>query len=216
MKAVHLNFSKWLHPILALVLLILLETCNSSKAIVSKYEILDGSYFNHMVYDYKRSTLYCGAMNRIIHLNAHNLSLKNFAVTGPKPDSPLCHAGGCGKDIETKDTDNYNKVLILNNRQSADKEKDTLIACGSLHQGSCDIFEDLDKFPSSSRSIELPLVANDENSSSFAFIGPSKYTVWVSWFDFYCYIVVGFCLITNILSGPRGHPVYWNLVHRCR
>lgn len=179
MKAVQKDRRSWLHPILGLVVMILFKTTCSSKAIESQYQILDDSYFNHMVYDAKRSSLFCGAMNRIIQLDS-NLSVKNFVTTGPKPDSAECHAGGCGKDMIAKNTNNFNKILILNNRGNPEKEKDTLIACGSLHQGSCEIFDSLDEFPKYSRFIEMPLVANDENSSSFAFIGPSKYTVWVS------------------------------------
>lgn len=181
MKAVHINRISWLHLILGLVAMILLfKTTYSSRAIESQYQINDDSYFNHMVYDTKRSSLFCGAMNRIIQLGS-NLSVKSIATTGPRPDSPACHAGGCSKDVDNVvDTNNFNKILILNNRGNPEKEKDTLIACGSLHQGSCIIFDSLDEFPKYSRFIELPLVANDENSSSYAFIGPSKYTVWVS------------------------------------
>jgi len=124
-----------------------------------------------LAYDKRRSCLYAGATNRIIQFNK-NLTIINTSITGPKPDSPGCHAGGCPDDVETIETNNYNKILILNNHG------DALISCGSLYQGACEIYENLNNFPKSSKYIELPLVANDENSSSYAYIGPSRYTSW--------------------------------------
>lgn len=54
---------------------------------------------------------------------------------------------------------------------------DKLIACGSIHQGACEIFN-LQRFPDSPQSISLPLAANDENSTTYAFVGPSNYHSW--------------------------------------
>lgn len=159
----------------ALVLLILLIkiklSATTSNVILSQYQLQNDSYFTHLVYDKKRSCLFAGATNRIIQLNK-NLTVINTSSTGPKPDSPNCHAGGCPEDVETIETNNFNKILILNTYG------DTLISCGSLHQGACEIYENLNNFPKSLKYVELPLVANDENSSSYAFIGPSRYTAW--------------------------------------
>jgi plexin A len=115
--------------------------------------------------------LYAGATNRIIQFNK-NLSIINQSITGPKQDSPSCHAGGCTDDIDTIETNNHNKILILHS------EGDSLIACGSIHQGSCVIYENLNVFPGASKAIDIPVVANDENSSSYAYIGPSRYASW--------------------------------------
>lgn len=53
----------------------------------------------------------------------------NAAVSGPKQDNPSCH-GVCPDDIETVETINHNKILIVNEIGS------TLITCGSVMQVS--------------------------------------------------------------------------------
>jgi hypothetical protein len=166
------SFKGYLNIRLSLVILLfIIKSSLSSKVILSQYQLQDDSYFTHMVYDVNRNVLFAGATNRILKLN-NNLTVTGHAVTGPNPDSPMCHAGGCSKDVETVETNNFNKILILNTYG------DTLISCGSLHQGACEIYENLNNFPKNSRFIELALVANDENSTSYAFIGPSRYTAW--------------------------------------
>jgi hypothetical protein len=148
------------------------SSASNNIIILSQYQLQNDSYFTHLVYDKKRACLYAGATNRIIQFNK-NLTVINSSVTGPKQDSPTaCHAGGCPDDVETIETNNYNKILILNTFG------DSLITCGSVHQGACEIYENLNNFPKAPKYIELPLVANDENSSSYAFIGPSRYTAW--------------------------------------
>lgn len=147
-----------------------IESTKPSNDIISQYHLLNGSYFSHLKYDRKRFILYAGSTNRIIQFN-NNLTILTNAITGPKPDSPQCHAGGCNDDIETSETNNFNKILIVN------ELSDTLISCGSLHQGSCEIYN-LNNFPDSSNAVLMPLAANDENSSTFAFIGPSRYASW--------------------------------------
>lgn len=49
-----------------------------------------------------------------------------------------------------------------------------LIACGSVHQGACQRHK-LDDISRHEDVIPIPIAANDENSSTCAFIGPSKY-----------------------------------------
>jgi plexin A len=144
---------------------------NLSLDIISQFQLMNDSYFTHLTYDKKRSCLYAGSTNRIFQFNK-NLSIINQSITGPKPDSPNCHAGGCTDDVDTVETNNHNKMLILN------AEGDSLISCGSIHQGSCVIYENLNVFPGAAKPIDIPVVANDENSSSFAFIGPSRYASW--------------------------------------
>ena len=66
---------------------------------------------------------------------------------------------------------NVNKLLI------ADLESRTLLACGSLLQGACE------KYKMSNISLEpefraQSVAANDENSSTYAFIGPERYNPW--------------------------------------
>ncbi|XP_059620883.1 plexin-B [Phlebotomus argentipes] len=142
-----------------------------SQDIAAQYSLPpNASYFTHLSYDRRRSVLYAGATNRIFQFT-RNLGLQGESVTGPKLDSPQCHTGGCPDDVETVETNNHNKILIVN------EVGDSLIACGSVRQGACEIYN-LKSFPSSREDIEIPLAANEEYASTFAFIGPSRYTSW--------------------------------------
>ena len=138
--------------------------------ILSQFQLPNGSYFTHLTFDKRKSVIYAGATNRIFQFN-RDLAMLNQAITGPSKDNPQCHASGCSDDIETTETNNHNKILVVN--QVADK----LIACGSTRQGSCELYS-LSTFPNSPEYIGMPLAANDESSSTYAFIGPSKYASW--------------------------------------
>lgn len=148
------------------------SSTTTNSDIVAQYSLKNTSYFTHLKYDIRRHVLYAGATNRIYQLSK-TLQILKESITGPKLDSPSCHAGGCSTldDVEAIETNNYNKILVI------DQLGDTLIACGSVHQGACEIYL-LAKFPDSSKYIEQALAANDENSTTYAFIGPSKYTAW--------------------------------------
>nr|XP_040232353.2 plexin-B [Anopheles coluzzii] len=141
--------------------------------IIARYSLPNGtSRFTHLTYDPTRRLFYAGATNRVLQLN-ENLTLLREAITGPKLDSAQCHAAGCPPDVlDSVETDNVNKVLLYN------RDGDTLIACGSVHQGACDIYYLSGRFPESSKPIEVALAANDERSSTYAFIGPSRYQSW--------------------------------------
>lgn len=128
------------------------------------------SYFTHLAYDRKRSVLYAAATNRIFQLNK-NLAHLSESKTGPKHDSPSCHAGGCHAEAETEQTNNHNKLLIVSDHN------DTLIACGSVRQGACEIYN-LNTFPKNPEDVGFAVAANDELASTYAFIGPSRYQSW--------------------------------------
>lgn len=171
-----------------------------SYDIVAQYELSDASnatsYFQHLVYDYKNLIYYASATNRILQFNK-NLSVLNQSVTGPRYDSPECHAGAASSSNDmarqifnydgnsqsssgcssaeydsVHETNNFNKILLIN------YSNNTLIACGSILQGSCFLY-DLSAFAGSgtarTKHIPLAIAANDEASSTYAFIGPSKY-----------------------------------------
>ncbi|XP_055537912.1 plexin-B isoform X2 [Wyeomyia smithii] len=148
------------------------QTIYQSLNIIAQFSPQTNSCFSHLAYDTRRNILYAGATNRIYQLDL-NLKLIYEAITGPKLDSPQCHAGGCSADEnETSETNNHNKLLLYNN------VGDTLIACGSVHQGACNIYYLSGQFPNSVKYMEVALAANDEFSSTYAFIGPSKYQSW--------------------------------------
>ena len=67
--------------------------------------------------------------------------------------------------------DNVNKLLI------ADLESQTLIACGSLLQGACEKYK-MSNISIKPEFIPHSVAANDENSSTYAFIGPERYNAW--------------------------------------
>ncbi|XP_063707390.1 plexin-B isoform X3 [Culicoides brevitarsis] len=151
------------------------QTAKSSNNsdIVAQYTLTNNTFFSHLAYDYRRNVLYVGATNRIFQMHQQSLQIVKEFITGPKIDSPSCHASGCSSvdDIDAVETNNYNKILVI------DHVGDSLIACGSVHQGACEVFS-LAKFPDASTYISRAVAANDENSTTFAFIGPSRYTAW--------------------------------------
>lgn len=128
------------------------------------------NYFTHLTFDYIHDVLYAGATNKILKLN-ENLRVLSEAVTGPKPDAPQCHAGGCPEDVETSLVNNYNKILVV----SYAHNDGILISCGSIRQGACEIYNLL-RFPSAPQFVAVPLAANDEYASTYAFVGPSRYS----------------------------------------
>lgn len=140
--------------------------------IIAEFLLEDNAYFTHLAYDKRRNLLYAGATNHIFQFDI-NLKLLQEIKTGPKLDSPQCHTGGCAPDdSETFEANNHNKILIYN------EVGDTLIVCGSIYQGACQIYYLNGHFPDSSKYVQVALAANDEFSSTYAFIGPSKYQEW--------------------------------------
>ena len=93
-------------------------------------------------------------------------------MTGPRLDNPQCHATGCpSRDMTTSLMNNVNKLLV------ADLESKTLIVCGSLLQGACEKYK-MSNISLKPEFIPNSVAANDENSSTYAFIGPERYNPW--------------------------------------
>ncbi|XP_001996523.2 plexin-B, partial [Drosophila grimshawi] len=128
------------------------------------------NYFTHLTFDFTHNVLFAGATNKILKLN-ENLRVLEEAVTGPKHDAPQCHAGGCPEDVETSLVNNYNKILVV----SYANNEGILISCGSIRQGACEIYN-LQRFPASPQFVAVPLAANDEYASTYAFVGPARYS----------------------------------------
>ena len=120
------------------------------------------------VVDPDSHSVFVAGTNLLVRIDEDSLRVLDRVRTGPKPDSPACHASGCSDEqVEKKLTDNVNKILVL------DKDTNELISCGSLFQGACRKFQATDL----SRSDFVPraVAANDNSSSTFAFIGPQRY-----------------------------------------
>lgn len=101
-----------------------------------------------------------------------NLRLEHTIKTGPRNDSLLCHATGCGDpEIPLSLMDNYNKILLL------EPTTRTLIFCGSLAQGACFKYN-VSNISAKPEFVPKSIAANDANASTYAYIGPKKYDPW--------------------------------------
>ncbi len=85
------------------------------------------------VYSPATDSIFAAGTNVILELDASSLRLLGRMETGPRLDSPSCHASGCSDahNATRRMTDNVNKVLVL------DGQSQHLVACGSLFQGAC-------------------------------------------------------------------------------
>ncbi|OQR75679.1 plexin-B-like [Tropilaelaps mercedesae] len=144
---------------------------------------------SHMTVDRHTGRVYVGGVNWLYQLNA-SLFLEASAQTGPVYDSRWCSAAEAECQAnDARPSDNYNKVLLV------DHAANKLIACGSVKQGSCRR-HDLSDLTRQEPLVEVPVAANDENSSTVAFIGPSRYDPDGSPVD------VLYVAATNTRSGP--------------
>ncbi|XP_075218769.1 plexin B isoform X1 [Lycorma delicatula] len=150
---------------------------NSSGPIIAHFPAVNdandncSARLNHLALDHNTGKVYLGGVNRLIQLDS-SLNLEECVVTGPKEDSALCHARGCDSpEIEKSSTDNVNKILVL------DSDSRTIIACGSVLQGACEKYK-VNNISSPSQFIPMSIAANDEMSSTYAFIGPEDYNRW--------------------------------------
>ncbi|XP_063883556.1 LOW QUALITY PROTEIN: plexin-B-like [Scylla paramamosain] len=145
-----------------------------SSSIVAQFCTGNSSLeLQHLVYNRAAGVLYIGGTNRLWALGAANLDLEERVETGPRFDSPGCHASGCDQENKAKRvfTSNVNKVLVL------DPDGFTLLMCGSVSQGACEKFRtaNLSLTP---EFIPRSVAANDPDSSTFAFVGPEHYNQW--------------------------------------
>ena len=134
-------------------------------AALSNAQTFSAVNISHVVFDSNSSRLFVGASNHIYALSA-DLSLQTSVPTGPLKDSPFCSPTDCSAVEETiPSVNNFNKVLVIDNKNHV------LIACGSARQGSCQrhVLEDISRRED---LIPVPVAANDQNSSTVAFVGP--------------------------------------------
>ncbi|XP_022708652.1 plexin-B-like [Varroa jacobsoni] len=122
----------------------------------------------HIIVNPTTGHLFAGATNVIMEFN-ENLTLVRSVATGPEWDHEHCPPTNCnGTGYKTRPTNTINKVLLI------DEESRKLIVCGSTHQGACQRME-LNDITDKEPIVPIPVATNDENSSSFAMIGPAKY-----------------------------------------
>ncbi|XP_063797295.1 plexin-D1 [Pseudophryne corroboree] len=116
-----------------LLLLLLLSSASGLRLLTS---FQSGHPTNNFALDGAGQRVYLAAVNRLYQLRAGDLSPEQEEVTGPVPDSPLCHApqipeSSC--EFPRAPTPNYNKILEL------DAEQGLLLTCGSVYQGLCEL-----------------------------------------------------------------------------
>ncbi|OQR68153.1 plexin-B-like [Tropilaelaps mercedesae] len=122
----------------------------------------------HVILNPLTDHLFAGATNVVMEFD-ENLTLVRSVATGPEPDHDHCPPTNCnGTGYKTRPTNTINKVLLI------DDESRKLIVCGSTHQGACQRME-LSDITDKEPIVPVPVATNDENSSTFAMIGPAKY-----------------------------------------
>lgn len=127
--------------------------------------------FTHMAIDPQTGRIYVGATNWLYQFNS-SLELEASVQTGPVMDNIQCFPTDCsGQQLFS--LTNVNKVLVI------DQEVRMLLVCGSVHQGACrrHHLEDISNYED---LVPVPVSSNDENSSTFAFIGPARYAGYPS------------------------------------
>lgn len=124
----------------------------------------------HVTYDPLYDTVYLGATNTIYQLNGSDLSVHLEQSTGPTLDNPQCGITEChGFEDYMKLTQNINKVLVI------DYKHKKLLSCGSTKQGACRRYQ-LNNIAQKEDLTPMAVAANDDNSSTYAFIAPARYT----------------------------------------
>ena len=127
---------------------------------------------NHLTVD-SSGTVYLGAVNVLYRLSSNLQYLQNVS-TGPVWDNKFCtfpftgrEEGTCGGSKRKKITKNYNKILLVIQRDRK------LLTCGSVQQGICQM-RDLNNLTNSQsymKTRDQYVAANDERSSTVGFIG---------------------------------------------
>lgn len=124
----------------------------------------------HVTYDPLYDTVYLGATNAIYQLNGSDLKEQFEQTTGPVYDNAACGITECnGYEDYMKPTQNVNKILVI------DYQHKKLLSCGSTKQGACRRYQ-LNNIAQKEDLISMAVAANDDNSSTYAFIAPAKYT----------------------------------------
>uniref|UniRef100_A0A3Q2XEE1 Plexin B3 n=1 Tax=Haplochromis burtoni TaxID=8153 RepID=A0A3Q2XEE1_HAPBU len=102
----------------------------------SKHVELKGAPLSHLLLDPGAGHIYVGGVNNLYQLTT-DLEVLLHVKTGPYRDSPECLPPIVLQECPSaKDTDNYNKLLLMETGQGA--EPGSLIVCGSLFQGICE------------------------------------------------------------------------------
>ncbi|TRZ00600.1 hypothetical protein DNTS_011848 [Danionella cerebrum] len=164
-------------PAMRLALLALLVSSVASLRI--QHAFFSSTHTNNFALDAVTRRVYLASVNHLYQLNG-SLAREAETRTGPVLDSPLCHAPQLPQapcEHARPLMDNHNQLLLL------ESTRGVLLACGSVHQGSCELrrAEDVSRlavrFPVDGASVfpsMLSVAANHENASTvgLVFRGP--------------------------------------------
>jgi plexin A len=115
---------------LLLTFLLLNVSVVSAASVPETFSVPNGGdRFQHLVVDKETGLVYVGGVNRLYQLSL-DLDLQVTVETGPREDSPECPAVGCSDSVVKRLTDNVNKALVI------DYKNTSLITCGTLFQGA--------------------------------------------------------------------------------
>lgn len=120
----------------------------------------------NLVLEESSNQVIIGAKNHLYQLD-ENLRVLQDAVTGPRNDSDECTFVECPHDSRRELKNNYNKVLLVHGQ--------SLIVCGTLFQGVCEL-RNLRNVSVLEQQVHDAVVANNEASSTFAFVAPGPPT----------------------------------------
>lgn len=164
---------RWKEPWMALILLFVLiasaDAYSNRKQIQAVFKTENRTInFTHVAYDHVTGRMYVGAVNKLYQLNS-SLDLEMEVLTGPEMDSVRCPAKGCtDSNVKLALTSNINKLLVI------DHHNEHLIVCGTIRQGACKSHQ-LNNIGIYGQLTRFPVVANDKNSTTYAFIAPATY-----------------------------------------
>ena len=120
----------------------------------------------NLVLDEGTNQVIIGAKNHLYQVD-ENMHVVQDAITGPKNDSNECTFVECPHDSRRELKDNFNKVLLVHGQ--------SLIVCGTLFQGVCEL-RNLRNVSAVEQQVHDAVVANNEESSTFAFVAPGPPT----------------------------------------
>lgn len=114
---------------------------------------------------YFNNSVYIGAENMLVRLDAQNLRILQYVRTGPVLDSPLCRYNPreeCLYSRRKSLVSNFNKLLLVMEREGL------LLTCWTAYQGVCEMrsLVDIERIVVNS---SVAVVANDPVNSTIAF-----------------------------------------------
>ncbi|XP_035219207.1 plexin-B-like isoform X4 [Stegodyphus dumicola] len=157
--------SRWWWCVLWSVLCLAWSGAVADGVVVASYSTPNDT-IQHMAIDPMSGRIYVGATNWLFQFDA-GLRLERTVQTGPVEDNIQCFPGACSEQ-DLAPSDNVNKLLVV------DEGSRRLLVCGSVYQGACRRRE-LDDITRAEDLVPLPVAANDETSSTIAFVGPARY-----------------------------------------